>query len=554
MTDTADIIKPQSTGEVFTRPEVVDYMLGVVRHFSSVKALAKTSILEPSCGRGAFVLPIVDSFISEVEDWKDPSLLDFLFACDISHENVEYVAGQTRMRLIGAGCPAAIADDLVKAWFACDDFLLHDFNRRFDIVIGNPPYIRFDEIGKGKQAEYRMRFETFKNRCDIYIPFFEKSLSLLSIRGMLSFICSNRFTKNRYGAALRRLISDQFHVALYVNMEHSQPFLEKVSAYPAIFAIDRNKSLPTFSATVADAGRKTLERLEPSRRANDLCRFEKWYDGDAIWTSTCATDKDEAQRIQQTYPTIEDSAPGTKIGIGVATGADEVFLDAQRHADIEPERLLPLVVSDDIKNGVISWQDHYILNPYDPHRRGGMIDLSDYPKTAAYLKRNAERLKSRYCAKGHRADWYRTLDRINDNVFRSAKLLLPDIQAGGNVALDERGEFYPHHNVYWITSSSWSLKALCVILRSAFVTDQMRKVSVRMRGGSVRYQAQNLRNVHIPAWNSFSRSEVLELESLYSCSDRTQVDNAVARIVERVAAHQPAHLTQGELFDVTAAT
>lgn len=540
--------KTQITGEVFTRHEVVEYMIGTVKKIGNIKNWVHIRTLEPSCGRGAFVLPIVDKIISETKDWHDVALKKALVACDISEENIEYVSGIVLKRLTDAGCPEEIAKQLVAVWFVCDDFLMHDFTAHFDVVIGNPPYIRFDNLSSAQQIEYRRRYKTFSNRCDIYIPFFEKSLSLLARSGIMSFICTNRFTRNRYGRKLREFISDKFHVAMYLNMEHTSPFLEEVSAYPAIFVIDKRIGAPTISASIDSADADMLNRMDVANGAKAFSRFDRWYRDGEIWTSTCADDRIEAVRVENIYPTIENSAFGTRIGIGVASGADDIFVDAQRHADIEAERLVPLVVSEDIKNGSISWGQHYILNPYDFHGDSEMIDLAKFPKTAAYFKNNENRLKARYCARGNGEDWFRTLDKMNHKVFKSAKLLLPDIQSGGNVALDEYGEFYPHHNVYWITSAIWNLKALCVILRSSFVTDQIRRVSVQMRGGSIRYQAQNLRNVHIPAWESITTEDVMELERLYDNSDREYVNSIVLSIVERSASRQPRRLVQDMLF------
>ena len=65
------------------------------------------------------------------------------------------------------------------------------------------------------------------------------------------------------------------------------------------------------------------------------------------------------------------------------------------------------------------------------------------------------------------------------------------------IGLDE-GAFYPHHNLYWITSTSWPLEVLKALLRSDLVTQQVRAYSVQMRGGSLRYQAQTLRRIRLP--------------------------------------------------------
>ena len=536
------------TGEVFTRPEVVSYMLDGVRHCGKFKSLVGLRVLEPSCGDGAFVLPLIEAWLSEKPDFDSADADSFVRACDISTGNIEKLRGAVRERLMAAGCARTRANALLSRWLVCGDFLLQEFKERFDIVIGNPPYIRFDDISAAKQKDYRALFPSFAERCDIYVPFFEKSLALLSDKGVFSFICTNRFTKSSYGKQLRRLIADKYHVALYLNMEHSQPFVEEVSAYPAIYIIDRNRNRETYSATIDDAGTATLNRVRMDRPKSELSVFRQWYKGDSPWISTDCREREAADKIARTFPTITKSAEGTEIGIGVASGADDIYINAQRITSIEPNCLLPLVASEDIHNGCISWDERYLLNPYDDDDDMQMRDLARYPLAAAYFDSHAPKLKARYCARKHPHDWYRTLDRVKYALLRSPKILIPDIQLGGNVALDEGGSYYPHHNVYWITSTKWNLRALCALLRSSFVTSQIRNVSVQMRGGSIRYQAQNLRNVHIPAWSSLSALDVEKLVCAYESNDMNQLDAVVDAIVHDSATRQPVCHYQADLF------
>lgn len=542
------IRQDETTGEVFTRPEVVAYMIDGVRQCGTFKTLVGLRVLEPSCGDGAFAVPLVDAWLAENPDFNESASETFLRACDISTGNIETLRETLRARLVAAGCPPVRADTLLSRWLVCDDFLLHDFTFPFDVVIGNPPYIRFDDIPAIKRKEYRALFPSFAERCDIYVPFFEKSLALLSDRGILSFICTNRFTKSSYGKHLRRLIANKYHVALYLNMEHTKPFVEEVSAYPAIYIIDRNRERETFSATVEAADAATLNRVRLNVRKNTLNVFPRWYDGDAPWISTNYHERKTAERISATFPTITDSAEKTVIGIGVASGADDVYINAQRNADIEPTCLLPLIASEDIHNGCISWNERYLLNPYDDADDKRMRDLGHYPLAAAYLDSHAQKLKARYCARKHPHEWYRTLDRIKYTLLKSPKILIPDIQMGGNVALDERGFYYPHHNVYWITSEKWDMRALCALLRSSFVASQIRNISVQMRGGSVRYQAQNLRNVHIPAWNSLTEGDVEQLVGAYEANNAERLNAVVDTVVREAMTRQPIRYQQAELF------
>ena len=527
------------TGAVFTRPEVVAYMMNEVMHAGHFSQWSGLRILEPSCGDGAFVLPIVDALIAEKPDWNDGSLAGFLSAFDISAESIGRVKKAVSARLNDAGCPPRVVERLLARWFCREDFLLHDFGEKFDVVIGNPPYIRFDNLAPEKQRLYKARYTTFSERCDIYVPFFERSLSLLSERGVFSFICTNRFVRSSYGRRLRRMIGDSFHVALYLNMEHTQPFETEVSAYPAIYVIDRRVGQATYSGEVESLDEDALRLFRTGVAGSLLSRFDKWYAGDAPWVSTSSAERRRFESIASSFPTVEQSGVGTRVGIGVASGADDVYVNPQLHAEIEDACLLPLVASEDIRDGVIAWGGRYMLNPYDRQDDRRMLDLSKFPKAGAYLNRHAVKLKARYCAKKHPDSWYRTLDRISYRILNAAKILLPDIQRGGNVALDERGEFYPHHNVYWITSEAWNMRALCALMRSSFVTDQIRQVSVQMRGGSIRYQAQNLRHVHIPAWDSLDGSDVASLAAFYEETDVAKIDRFVEKLLAKVVGRQP---------------
>ena len=158
-------------GEVFTRPEIVDYMLATIQHICQKKGWSQLRLLEPSCGRGAFIIPLIDALINEVQNWDAPFLPSFLCACDISLDNIAFVREMLGRRLEMAGCPLKRKEDLLNTWLICDDFLTHEFNSTFDVIVGNPPYIRFDDFSKAKQQEYTRNYFSFSNRCDIYIPF-----------------------------------------------------------------------------------------------------------------------------------------------------------------------------------------------------------------------------------------------------------------------------------------------------------------------------------------------------------------------------------------------
>lgn len=89
--------------------------------------------------------------------------------------------------------------------------------------------------------------------------------------------------------------------------------------------------------------------------------------------------------------------------------------------------------------------------------------------------------------------------RVYPELTQKEKLLVPDIKGEANI-VHEPGQYYPHHNLYYITSSEWDLGALQAVLRSGIARLFVGVYSTQMRGGYLRYQAQYLRRIRLPRW------------------------------------------------------
>ncbi len=200
----------------------------------------------------------------------------------------------------------------------------------------------------------------------------------------------------------------------------------------------------------------------------------------------------------------------------------------RRHPLIEESRQLPLLMAGDIGVDKLSWSGHFLVNPFDDADDGSLVDLAEYPALRTYFEAGTDRLRMRHVAKARSTNWYRTIDRIWPKLQAVPKLVIPDIQAGGVVGLDD-GEYYPHHNVYWLSSATWDLKALQAILRSSMVLSQVRAFSVQMRGGSLRYQAQTLRRIRVPELASLTASCLAALCAVGDSHDQAAIDSAVNR-------------------------
>ena len=129
--------------------------------------------------------------------------------------------------------------------------------------------------------------------------------------------------------------------------------------------------------------------------------------------------------------------------------------------------------------------------------QGKLVELSRYPKLRRYFDAHATQLERRHIARKNPNAWYRTIDRVYPELARQPKLLIPDI-AGANEVVFEPGQYHPHHNLYFVTSTRWDLEVLGGLLSSRVALFFVWSYAVKMRGRYLRFQAQYLRRIRLP--------------------------------------------------------
>jgi len=229
--------------------------------------------------------------------------------------------------------------------------------------------------------------------------------------------------------------------------------------------------------------------------------------------------------IEARFPLLEET--GCKVGIGVATGADKIFIGDFDSLDVELDRKLPIATTRDINSGTVSWQGKWVINPYE--NNGGLVNLDFYPKLKAYLESHKDIITKRHCAKANPEKWYKTIDRITPSLARTSKLLIPDIKGEANIVF-ENGKLYPHHNLYYIISDDWNLKALQAVMLSSITKLFIATYSTKMRGGFLRFQAQYLRRVRIPHWIDVPEALRIELSDAAEKLDIEACNQATAKL------------------------
>lgn len=536
----------EERGAIFTRREVVDFILDLAGYTADRK-LYKLRLLEPSFGDGDFLLPAIERLVKSAKHHlKGQALADALAnaICGVELHAATFAKTSASVLefLLAQGLTSVQAAKLAAGWLRQGDFLLQEFPYDFDVVIGNPPYVRQELIPDILMAEYRARYRTIYDRADLYVPFIEHSLNLLAEGGLLGFICADRWMKNRYGGPLRKMVASGYHLRAYIDMVDTPAFHSEVIAYPAITLIAREKGTTTRVARRPEISAPALKRLGKTLTAEDapaessgVREMQAIAAGAEPWILESFDQLTVVRRLEESFPTLEEA--GCKVGIGVATGADKAFIGKLDELDVEPDRKLPLVMTRDILEGHVTWRGFGVINPFNDD--GGLVDLKAYPKLRAYLEARREQIAKRHVAEKAPANWYRTIDRIYPAITYKPKLLIPDIKGEAHIVFEE-GKLYPHHNLYYITSDEWDIKALQAVLLSGIARLFVSIYSTRMRGGYMRFQAQYLRRIRVPRWSDVPASARKELIAAAERGDSAACNKAVFKLYGLSAAERAA--------------
>ncbi|GGN96128.1 hypothetical protein GCM10010112_87100 [Actinoplanes lobatus] len=373
-----------------------------------------------------------------------------------------------------------------------------------------------------------------RGRGDIYVGFIERSLRLLKPGGTVGFICADRWMRNQYGAGLREFVASHYAVENVWTMHDVDAFEAQVSAYPAITVLGNHAQSSVFVAdTTADFGAATASALVKAARDEAVKEFSDfgvkahrlphWFDGGELWPTGSPARLALIEHLNDTFGPLHDPTAGTKVSIGVATGADKVFITRDPSV-VEPERVLPLAMRRDLMSGTFDWQGNYLINPWAED--GSLVPLADYPRMAAHFSSHPS-LRERFVAKKDRLSWYRTIDKVQAGLTGRPKLLLQDMKTTIHPVL-EQGGHYPHHNLYYVVSDAWDLEVLGGILLSRISQAFIEAYCVKMRGGTLRFQAQYLKRIRVPHPDSIDVDTADSLRAAFRDRDVDAATHAAA--------------------------
>lgn len=491
-------------------------------------------IVDPACGSGVFLVMAFDYMKSELKrvnekiaDLKggalglfDPDseiLTNNLFGVDVNSESIEIAKLSLWVKTARRGKPLDSLDANLKVGDSLIEdsnyaYLAHGFTWAtafpevfaeggFDIVLGNPPYVRMELLKKMKPY-LENRFEVVSDRADLYCYFFERGLKLLKPGGRLGYISSSTFFKTGSGKPLRDFLRTQATLETVVDFGDLQIF-EGVTTYPAILTMrrevpgkDHNLRFWKVETLPETNFRATFSRMKEPYPQTALSSGSWELESPALKTL-----RDKIRKGRKTLGEIYgDPYAGIKTGLNAAFIVDL----AERNHLIETapdskDLLKPIIFGKELEQWHIASANKFII--YIPK---SVFRIGDYPAIEQRLETFKERLENR----ATKQEWFELQQAQNAfaPTFESTKLVYRDITNRPSFSVDSGS---------YIDMTCFCLKGAAHYEAALFGSNVLWFVltseTTIARGGYFRMKSQYLKPLPIPATTSDQRAELTTL-------------------------------------------
>lgn len=384
----------------------------------------------------------------------------------------------------------------------------------FDIIIGNPPYIRVQNLPYRELDYYKDNFKSFFQKGDIYLLFIEMGLKLVKVNAPVTFINPTLFITSAYGKTLRKYLMD-YKIAEFTDFS-DLPVFQDVITYTGIFRIERKKpdviqyrkftTLANIDDTIYSKPFALINQSNltydnwsfQSNSANDV--FSKIFKNEAL--SNIAT-----------------------INSGCFTGLDECFFvddEIIHEFHLENEIIKPVVMGKEPKKYTLQSPTKKAIYPYT--MKNGKTEIiqeeefkTKYPNAYSYLLKNKnlllERKDSRRTFLEAGKVWYSYTRKGLIDIFNSEKILLGYIVSGNTYCLDDFGYIFSVGRAFSVSSNRKDIsnKFILSILNSNVSKYLMKSTCPIKQGGFFKISSEYLNKFPIPNTDEKTQIQLVHL-------------------------------------------
>ncbi|PDW67594.1 class I SAM-dependent DNA methyltransferase [Helicobacter pylori] len=354
----------------------------------------------------------------------------------------------------------------------------------FDCIIGNPPYIRQEQIKDIKPLLEKQYQNFYNSTADIYTYFFALSYHLLKEKGFNAFITSNKYARAKYGAKLRELLLKKTTLVSYMELNALKVF-ESAAVDTSIISFIKQTPLKesVFNYYEPTPNDKDDLKSTPSLSMKQNALSTESF----IFADTTLLDLRD--KIESVGTPLKDW--GIQIYRGILTGCNEAFIlttekrdailkncdDAQKDERGMSERertkelIKPILRGKDIKRYSYEWAHLWVINTHNGYTSNlkskiPPIDIEKYPTLKAHLDSHYDTIATR-CDQGDTPYHLRNCAYLED--FEKEKIVYPETSQGAYFIYENSGIFL-EKTAFMIVSDAYNLKLLTALLNSKLVT------------------------------------------------------------------------------------
>jgi len=516
-------------GAFFTPDYIIDFII------NEIQPKDNDTNLDPSCGCGAFLVGLTDYYRRRFNKPIYKIIKENIFGSDILEYNIY------RTKLILTIYALQCGENLEETDFNLyhQDSLRVNWKQQFNNVVGNPPYVKFQDLSDENRNYLPTQWTTVEGGTfNLYFAFFELGFKLLSAEGKLGYITPNNYFTSLAGEGLRRFFQKQRCVTRIIDFNHKKVF--DAQTYTAITFLDKQQNEAINYDRIKDehSPELFLQNANGSQNFLENLNVKKWR--------LLKTDEQKNIRIIETTGT-----PISKlfdICVGIATLKDEVFFveGSKRNNgylikttekgifEIEEEILKPVYKISDFKTQEEAEKNkRKIIFPYQI-KKGVAIPIPEnefkknFPKCYEYLLSEKEILLARDKGKT-RFEPFFIWGRSQGLTKMGKKILNPTFSQHPRFLLvEEKDAFFTNgYGLYFREqeingffnelinpiSKVENIDVVQKILNSIVMDYYVNKTSVAIEGGYPCYQKNFIENFSMPF---FSDNEIAVLRNMNS--------------------------------------
>lgn len=375
----------------------------------------------------------------------------------------------------------------------------------FDVVIGNPPYIKHQSLRK-LSPMFKSLYKCYAGTADIYVYFYERGIDLLAKDSYLCFITSNKFMKTSYGENLRKFLTEDKTIHQIIVFDRVNVFDALVSSSILFVSTETQEQNKVFVSIV----NRDLEPNETILEYIDENNFsmEQSLLGKNIWNLTQKEIVEIKNKIESSGKLLE-SIDGVKINRGVTTGFNDAFLinESEKNALIKKssknkEIIKPLLQGRDIKKWLVSDSKTYmLLTNFD-------INIpKEYPDIFAHLKNFEKDLVNRA---DQGKNWWNLRACKYYPEFEKEKIVWGLTADKWAYALDTKKHYLPS-NAYILTSEKINLKYILGVLNSKVMEFYFSQIGIMTAGGAYTLKYSTIKKFPLAIPTEKIQKEVIEI-------------------------------------------